>query len=99
VPQTSEYMVPKHHTMKTYGEMRHYSMPYGGEWSASRPARFTLKKRTPRRYPTDRMFVEPRAGVNIPLPGIESQWLGLRYHNFLDVTAKRILANAGNCAP
>jgi hypothetical protein len=43
----------KHHAMKTYREWRYSSTHYltsaldGGEWSASRPGRFTPRERAP----------------------------------------------------
>jgi hypothetical protein len=62
-------VVPKHHAMKTYwGEWRYSSThsltsALGGEWSASRPGRFTRRKRAPGTHWIGG-WVGPRAGLD-----------------------------------
>jgi hypothetical protein len=57
--------------MKEYGEVDVQihgfltSTPVGGEWSASRPCRFTTEKRAPPpRYPQDKRVGELQAGLD-----------------------------------
>jgi hypothetical protein len=54
----------------------------GGEWSASRPGRFTARERAPGTY-WIRGWVDPRAGLDdvekrkfLTLPGLELRHLG-----------------------
>jgi hypothetical protein len=62
----------EHHTMKAYWKWRYSSTHSltsaldGGEWSASRPGRFTLGERAPRTYWIGG-WVGPRAVLNVGL--------------------------------
>jgi hypothetical protein len=79
--------------MKAYGEKDVYiyifltSALVGGEWSASRPGRFTPRERAPRTHWTGG-WVDSRAGLDdlekrkfLTLPGLKLRPLSCRAHS------------------
>jgi hypothetical protein len=60
----SSAQLAKHYAMKTWGNWRYSSALDEGEWSASRPCRFTSLGGKSPRYPLERKLDGPGVGLD-----------------------------------